>query len=241
MNNIFIEFKPLGLSKENEEKNYFSTNQFQNNLQNNTDYRFSDNTLGDLETLNPGIPWLSKKTPNKPKTGSEILEIYQKSMTFPTKKTTRNFDLNSIPKNQITNEIINSAYNNEDKEYLLKLAKRESSYKPGVTNPYGYYGLYQFGKGAFKETGYTKSDFRDTTNQHNAALKLAKLNESYLKNIIAKNVGKVFNGINITKNGIRAAAHLLGANTVKNYFNGVHDKFTDKNGTNIESYLKMYE
>jgi len=150
--------------------------------------------------------------------------------------------------NSIINEIKGLSIDNNDKEYLVKLAKKESSYNPHVTNQFGYYGLYQFGDLAFKDTGFTKTQFEtDTLAQHQGALKLAQINEKRLRPIINAHVGKTFKGINITRNGIRAAAHLLGATTVKDWFTGstkskyARNGFVDGNGTSIEEYFKMYE
>lgn len=148
--------------------------------------------------------------------------------------------------NFITKEIKSLKVTDEDKDYLIKLADRESSFNPNVTNQYGYYGLYQFGRSALQTVGYNKEDFKDTMKQHEAALKLAKVNESLLKNILDKYENKVYKGVKITKNGIRAAAHLLGAGSVKDWFNGTSKTsiakkgFVDGNGTHITEYLELF-
>jgi hypothetical protein len=146
-------------------------------------------------------------------------------------------------KNEITDEITNLDVSDEDKEYLVKLAGRESNYNPTVKNKYGYYGLYQFGDSALKDIGENRHSFKDSSTQHNGALKLAKLNESRLQNVMGEYVGKKFRGLNITRNGVLAAAHLLGANKVQKWFNekepdskDYHDGF----GTKIEEYLNLY-
>lgn len=152
----------------------------------------------------------------------------------------------NIPDNEITREIKSLNINDDDKTYLIRLAQKESSFRPYVTNRLGYYGLYQFGNLAFKDVGQTKESFQDTINQHNAALKLASLNERRLQDILDNFVGKEFNGIKVTRNGIRAAAHLLGAATVRDYFQGTRNTklaqqgFKDANGTTIEKYLRMF-
>ena len=46
------------------------------------------------------------------------------------------------------NQLDNLKVDNDDKEYLAKLAGLESSYRPDVTNKYGYTGYYQLGKDA---------------------------------------------------------------------------------------------
>lgn len=146
----------------------------------------------------------------------------------------------------IINEINSLELDQEDKDFLLTLGKRESSYRPYITNELGYYGLYQFGNLALKDVGLTKGDFKDTKKQHEAALKLAGLNEKRLKTIINNFSGKTVNGVNITRNGIRAAAHLLGAGTVKDWFNNTKNTslakkgFKDANDTSIVEYLELF-
>lgn len=151
-------------------------------------------------------------------------------------------------KKDIVSEINNMPIDEGDKKYLSVMAERESSFHPDVTNQLGYYGLYQFGKSAFNDVGTSKENFRkDTKNQHEGALKLAKINEGRLKPIINSFVGKNFNGIPITLNGIRAAAHLLGAGTVKDFFMGTtkskiaKEGFVDGNKVHITEYLKLFK
>ena len=48
-------------------------------------------------------------------------------------------------KNSVITSILGYDTSQENKEYLIKLAKRESSYQPLVQNSGGYFGLYQFG------------------------------------------------------------------------------------------------
>ena len=138
-------------------------------------------------------------------------------------------------------------FTSEDKEYLTRLAARESSNRPDVTNQYGYYGLYQFGPAALATVGYTKEDMKNVDNQHKAALKLAGANELILKDILKDYLGKTYKGVKITKNGLRAAAHLLGAGAVKDWFYGTNKSasakrgFKDANGTSITEYLQMFE
>jgi len=56
---------------------------------------------------------------------------------------------------------------------------------------------------------------KDTTNQYVAALRYGELNLERLKPIVDRYAGAVKEGIKITESGIKAAAHLLGAGTVK--------------------------
>lgn len=130
----------------------------------------------------------------------------------------------------------------EDKKYLIKLAEVESSFNPKVTNQFGYFGYYQFGKEAMKDTGFKRRDLRDPMNQHKAALKLADLNLIPF----TKYIGTEVNGITLTKNALRAAAHLAGAGGLKDYLEGTHKTdfarrgFVDGNGTHISRYLEEF-
>lgn len=61
-----------------------------------------------------------------------------------------------------------------------------------------------------------------------------------------KYVGQVVHGITLTKNALRAAAHLAGASGVKDWINGTKNTdfakrgFVDANGTHITKYLKEF-
>ena len=92
-----------------------------------------------------------------------------------------------------------------------------------------------------------KKDLKDTSKQHEVTLKLANFNEKVLKNIINSYENEIIDGIKITKNGILAAAHLLGANSVKDYFNNTEKTsiakkgFVDGNGVHISEYFKLFD
>ena len=147
----------------------------------------------------------------------------------------------------IINEIKGLNIGEEDKDYLIKLGKRESSYNSNIVNQYGYEGLYQFGDAALDTVGMNRTDLRASTiNQHKAALKLAEVNEKIVGDVANKYIGKTYRGVKITRNGIRAASHLLGAGTVKDWFQGTTNTkyakrgFVDGNGTSITEYFKLF-
>ena len=147
----------------------------------------------------------------------------------------------------IISEIKGMDINDEDKEYLVKLASRESSYNPTIINRFGYEGLYQFGDPALRGVGMTRQDLRASTlNQHTAALRLAENNERIVKNLSDRYLGKEYRGVKVTRNGIRAAAHLLGAGTVQDWFRGTTKTniakkgFVDGNNTHITEYFRMF-
>lgn len=116
-----------------------------------------------------------------------------------------------VGKQNFLKELEQLNLSNEDKQYLIKLAEKESSFRSDVKNPYGYYGYYQFGNSALKAVNRTKEDFKDPIEQHKSALKLADLHIIPFKEYI----GKVVNGITLTKNALRAAAHLAGPSGLK--------------------------
>ena len=150
-------------------------------------------------------------------------------------------------KNSVITSILGYDTSQENKDYLIKLAKRESSYRPLVQNSGGYFGLYQFGKSALKAVGMSKDDLKNSlSNQHKAALTLASQNEKILKDIIQKFNGKYKDGVKLTRNGILAMAHLLGASSVQDYFNNTKNTtfsrngFVDGNKTHILEYAKLF-
>lgn len=143
-------------------------------------------------------------------------------------------------KDDIIEGIENLSIEEDDKKYLLKLAELESSYNPYIRNQYGYYGLFQFGPQALQQVNYNENDFDNVYNQFNAALSLAKFNETSLQDIINKYEGTYIDGIPITKNSIRAASHLLGASATRAYFEGLSGTYTDRNGTHITKYLVAF-
>jgi hypothetical protein len=154
---------------------------------------------------------------------------------------------NTSQEREVIQSISNLGISSEDKTYLIRLAKKESNFRPNVTNQFGYFGLYQFGADALKDVGKTKEDLSSSLEtQHKAALELAKKNEKVLKDILDNYEGKIYKGVKVTRNGVRAMAHLLGAGSVKDFFNGTQNTpfakkgFVDGNGTHITEYAKMF-
>lgn len=128
----------------------------------------------------------------------------------------------------------------EDKYFLKRLAKRESTFNPNasITDKKGrtYTGLYQFGDGALGSVGMTKAQYRgDINNQHLAALKFGEQNIKGLEGYI----GKTVKGVRVTKAGMMAAAHLGGRGGLQALLQGKERK--DMLGTSTLDYLKMFE
>lgn len=164
-----------------------------------------------------------------PRRDSTIPDQLEKADNFPGKQT-------------FLQELEKLNINNEDKAFLTKLAEKESSFRPNIKNKLGYLGYYQFGDSALQTIGKSRKDFKNPEIQHEAALKLADLNLIPLK----KYIGKTVNGITLTKNNLRAAAHLAGATGTKDWIEGTKKSdfakrgFVDANGTHITKYLKEF-
>lgn len=123
------------------------------------------------------------------------------------------------------------------------LAYRESRGNYFVVNPYGYMGKYQFGKSALKFYGIKDADEFLNSPELQEKLFIVSLqrNKWVLRNEINQHVGKRINGIQITKSGILAAAHLAGVESVKQFFRYQGNFFfADANGTTLQSYMKNF-
>lgn len=146
---------------------------------------------------------------------------------------------------QIMADINKAGFQPEDKDYLLKLGLRESSFDPTARQG-SYEGLYQFNKDSLKTVGMTLDQYRGDVNaQNQAALLYKKHNLGLLRNYF-KYIGKQKDGTTITKNGLAAASHLLGAGTVMDYLNGTRTTklgkkgFVDGLGTHISEYFQLF-
>ena len=133
----------------------------------------------------------------------------------------------------------------EDRQYLFKLGLRESGLVPDAVSG-THRGLYQFDDSTLKTIGMAPKDYdKNPINQFAAALALKEHNLSFLKEYL-RYENRVFKGVHITKNGLAAAAHLLGAGTVKDWFDGTtHSSlakkgFVDGNGTSIKEYFHLF-
>ncbi len=140
---------------------------------------------------------------------------------------------------------------NDIKKFLGALASSESSGDPEIVNRLGYIGKYQFGRKALEDLGlHTKiTTHRFKVNpkifpeheQDKAMVKLLKLNKGYLGDYIDKFSGKVINGVRITKSGLLAGSHLVGAGAVKQFLDS-GGKFVPKDGNDVPvtDYIKKF-
>lgn len=136
----------------------------------------------------------------------------------------------------------------EFKRFLEAVAFSESRGNPRAYNRYGYIGKYQFGYLARKSCGFEHITFTDfmrnpsiwsEEDQDTAMIRLLSKNERHLRELIHRYNGTVIRGIEITKSGILAAAHLAGAGGVKSYFAYGHNP-ADAYGTGLEDYLVRF-
>jgi len=145
----------------------------------------------------------------------------------------------------VLKEIDKSEYDASDKKYLKLLGARESDFR--LTAGKGQYrGIYQFNKDSLAHVGIKMEDYLASPHvQFDAALRYRDSNVKALGDY-QKYIGTMKDGVLVTKNGLGAMAHLLGASTVKDYFDGTkktklaQNGFKDGNGTYIGEYLKMF-
>jgi hypothetical protein len=112
-------------------------------------------------------------------------------------------------------------------------------------NKYGFMGLYQFGTGALKETGFeyvTRQSFKENPNiwpvdsQNIAFDRLVDSNLVHLDTLVDFYNGKKVYGIKITKSGLAAACHLSGVGGVRNFLKyGINP--CDSFGTRLTDYM----
>jgi len=123
------------------------------------------------------------------------------------------------------------------------VAIKESQGHYKLVNPFGYMGKYQFGRSTLRALGIknTKNFLNNPTLQERAFKALLSKNKWELRKEIARYEGKVIKGVKITESGLLAAAHLAGANSVKNFLrsNGRRG-FRDGFGTSLKSYIRKF-
>ncbi len=142
--------------------------------------------------------------------------------------------------NNITKEIEDLNFTEEDERYLKLLQHLESGSNYKVVNSAGYMGLYQFGKDALKTVKMKTDDYmQSSANQHVAAIKLKEFNLEKLG--LKKYVGKTIGGIVMTENGLAAGQHLGGAGSVKKFVES-NGKLISVDGNNvpITAYLNIF-
>ena len=151
-------------------------------------------------------------------------------------------------------KIIKSWKFEKSNNYYTDLAMRESSNRAWIENQYGFIGLYQMGTDALKDTGYidrtsnkwsgkygikTRQDFLINFDVQNIAVREYHkiIWEKYLKDYHDYE-GQEINGVKLTKSGMIAASHLVGAGALIRLIksNGKINK-DDGNGITCFEYL----
>jgi len=136
---------------------------------------------------------------------------------------------------------------------LYKLAIRESGGSSGqpnykAYNNWGYIGAWAIGEKYVRYYGYknvTLEAFKNNSNiftpeaQLEILLKMINRNKKHIR-CLDKYIGREFNGIFITQNGLIYACHLAGAGNVIKYFK-TDGKFDpdDNNGVRLSDYLNL--
>ena len=140
---------------------------------------------------------------------------------------------------------------NEIHKFLKALANKESTSNPKAINRLGYIGKYQFGHMALQDL-----ELDDKINTHKfkknpaifpekmqdkAMVNLLKINKDYLGNYINKYEGKNIAGVDITKSGLLAGSHLVGASNVKKFLDS-NGSFIpkDANGVPVTEYIQHF-
>lgn len=146
------------------------------------------------------------------------------------------------------------------KEFVDALKFKESSNDWTIYNSRGYMGLYQMGAMAIKDVMRTTKDnwlknqlkgvnFRKFKNDPNvfppevqdkAFIELLRNNVNYLGDYLDRYDGKVIDGIEITRSGMIAAAHLGGHRGVKKFLK-TNGEYNPSDGiTRISDYMKKF-
>ena len=152
-------------------------------------------------------------------------------------------------KNLQLQKIILDSPTGDFKDFLDKLAWRESRGNWKVVNRFGYAGKYQIGQAALTELNYKLDVDSFKLNPHifpedvqdSLAVELVKLNRRRIKSYIDKYAGKIINEIKVTESGILAATHLLGGGNVRKWLKSRGECCPlDGNGVSIEEYLVLF-
>ena len=181
-------------------------------------------------------------------TGSKVRELIQKSNIEPAKQEEV---IKKVEEKEHKKDSFFTKKKNDLAKFLRALAQKESSLDPTNINSLGYIGKYQFGEMALKDVGLedeiNTAKFRKNPSiwpekeQDKAMVKLLKKNKDYLGNYLSQFDGKVINDVKMTKSGLLAGAHLVGAGAVKQFLDS-NGKFVPKdgNGVPVTDYIKKF-
>jgi hypothetical protein len=155
-----------------------------------------------------------------------------------------NIKFDNSKKVTIINKNSAKSYNS----FVKDLAERESSNRPYIINEKGYVGLFQMGRPAMMDIGYPKSFYSKVLKDPTIWTREQQLEDfdiwvgvlqRYLKKEIKKYEGKKIHGHKISESGLIAAAHLVGAGSVKTWIR-TGKVSEDGNGIKLTSYLNKF-
>jgi hypothetical protein len=181
-------------------------------------------------------------------TGSKVKELIQKSNIEPIKQEEV---IKKVEEKEHKKVSLFTKKKNDLTKFLKALAQKESSLDPTTINKYGYIGKYQFGEMALKDVGLedkiNTTKFRKNPSiwpekeQDRAMVKLLKKNKDYLGEYLSQFDGKIINGVKITKSGLLAGSHLVGASAVKQFLDS-NGQFVPKdgNGVPVTDYIEKF-
>ncbi len=144
---------------------------------------------------------------------------------------------------------VQSKFNFDLDVYAERIAKQESGFDEESISKSGLYiGLYQIGDLALKDIGmYPEISVKKFTNdrstfpvdkQREALFRIAEKNEQYLYKLIRKYDGRIVGGHLITRAGILAAAHHIGATAVREFLVSGGDVVrADGNGVKMTKFI----
>lgn len=129
--------------------------------------------------------------------------------------------------------------------FLKKMARIESDNNSRAVNRYGMLGKYQFAPSTIRSLGVhvTNEEFLNNERlQDEVMVKYMKSNANELQFVIKKFSGTRYRGVDISKSGIIAAAHLTGTVGVLAFFypDKYHHRLSDGNGTTVSSYIQKF-
>jgi hypothetical protein len=131
--------------------------------------------------------------------------------------------------------------------FLDKMGNAESGGQYDIVGGYNkkYLGKYQFSLKTIKAMGVDVSPdefLKDSTLQDSVMIIYLRDNARSLRTIIAKFEGTVYQGVRITKSGILAGAHLIGAGGIRAYFEPERYSYpvSDGNGVHVSVYMKKF-
>jgi len=133
--------------------------------------------------------------------------------------------------------------------FIFQLGLRESGNQWDIINQIGCMGKYQFAPSTLKLLGYghiTPASFTRDPNifpedlQYHLMCSLLKSNEIALKDYMHY-IGKEIQGVEITKSGLLAGAHLAGARNVMLFLDSMgRINKEDANNTSIKQYIREF-